>query len=102
MCARLVGAGDGRSITRSRLGLSTSEKWYDVPSRISGEGRIPMTVWPVRGMLMAQGGLPRGSEGRNEKMRRMSYDRLVYAVRLALTVAMAVLVVAAAVTANQS
>jgi hypothetical protein len=32
----------------------------------------------------------------------MNYDRLVYAVRLALTVAMAVLVVAAAVTANQS
>jgi hypothetical protein len=30
----------------------------------------------------------------------MGYDRLVYAVRLALTFAMAVLVVTAAVTAN--
>jgi hypothetical protein len=33
-------------------------------------------------------------------MRRMTNDRLVYAARVALTVAMAVLVVVTAVTAN--
>jgi hypothetical protein len=33
-------------------------------------------------------------------MRRVKYERLVYAVRVALTIAMAVLIVTAAVTAN--
>ena len=64
----------------------------------TGKGRSPEMVWPVAADRRRL--LPRGTEGRAPNVGRMTYERLIYAVRIALTVAMAVLVVAAAVTAS--
>jgi|SRR4026209_2853034 hypothetical protein len=66
-----------------------------------GRAQISETVWPVPGNSHIDGGAPppRRSAGDGE-LRRVRYEHLVYAVRIVLSLAMAVLVVVSAVSAN--
>ena len=66
-----------------------------------GRAQISETVWPVPGPHISTAvRLPRGSLVRDGELRRVRYEHLVYAVRIALSLGMAVLVIVSAVSAN--
>jgi uncharacterized membrane protein YccC len=80
---------------------------FDVPTatgththRTSGEGRILGDGLARSGDCLAVRAPPPRKRREGGEMRRVNYERLVYAVRVALTVAMAVLVVAGAISAG--